>query len=44
MHMNCLPFLMYKKWEAVHFVGRFFMPFTGVHLERGVCTGKMLKS
>ena len=19
MHMNCLPFLMSKKWEAVHF-------------------------
>lgn len=30
--------------KCLTFVGRFFMPFTGVHLERGVCTGKMLKS
>lgn len=30
--------------QRLTFVGRFFMPFTGVYLEHGVHAGKILKS
>ena len=38
------PISWTQKWEAVHIRRALFMPFTEVHLERGVCAGKILKS